>query len=160
EASLQNEPTLPGTCLCGSPHRRCNQRRLTQRRQTLPRANPIARSNPGKLPLILRQLRSVGVFVPQMKHSGRKRTILAPDAGMKQANDDIRILFAPSAVVCIKAVDTVEVRPPDGEIARTRALPNPLADAAQRSKREVQQGGQAIDTAVSTFVDPACKTPL
>jgi len=80
-----------------------------KRGQTLPRTDAIAGGNPGEFPLILRQLRSISCSVPKVEHAGRERPILAAEAGMQQANDDVGIFLAPSAVVRIEAVNVIEI---------------------------------------------------
>ena len=75
--------------------------------------------------------------VPEMQDAGGERAVLAAHAGMQQAHDDIGIFLAPAAVVGVEAVDTVEIGPPDREIAGARAAPGALPQPAQRSERQV-----------------------
>ena len=63
----------------------------------------------------------------------------------------IGIVLAPSAVVRIEAVNAIEIRLPNTKVARPRALPNPLANAPQRAKRQMQQRRQSIDAAAPPF---------
>ena len=89
--------------------------------------------------------------MPKVEHAGRERPILAAEASVQQANDDIGIVLAPSAVVRIEAVNAIEIRLPNTKVARPRALPNPLANAPQRAKRQMQQRRQSIDAAAPPF---------
>ena len=86
-------------------------------------------SNFSKLAFILGQLRAVGLGMPEMDHAGCKHAVLAADAGMQQAHDDIGIFLAPATIVGIKTVDAIKIGPPNGEVARARALPGSLLGA-------------------------------
>ena len=54
--------------------------------------------------------------------TGRKYPVLPADAGVKKPGDNVRVFFSPAPIVRIEAVDTLEIGPPDGEIAGARPL--------------------------------------
>ena len=88
-----------------------------QRRQPAKRAHAIARQNIGKFVFIPRQLRTFRLGMPEMDHTGGKYAVLPADAGVKKPGDNVGVFFSPAAIVRIEAVDTIEIGPPDGEIA-------------------------------------------
>ena len=94
-----------------------------------------------------------------MEYASRKRAVLAAHAGMQQPHNDIRIFLAPTTKVGVKAINAIEIRPPNGEVARPRALPDPLTESPQGSEWQVQQRRQAIDTAAPALGEPAPETP-
>ena len=73
--------------------------------------------------------------MPKVEHAGRECPFLAAEASVQQANDDIGIVLAPSAVVRIEPVNAIEIRLPNIKVARPRALSNPLTTAPRRSGR-------------------------
>ena len=66
-----------------------------------------------------------------MDHTGGKYAVFPADTGMKKPGDDIRVFFSPAPIVRIKAVDTIEIGPPYGEIAGARALPGIFSDLSK-----------------------------
>src|SRR5262249_36837474 len=80
-------------------------------------------------------------------------------AGMQQTRNNIGILLAPAAIVVVETVDAIKIRPPDGEVARSRVLPGFRAEPAQRTERQIQQPRQTIDAAMDTLREPARRTP-
>ena len=85
--------------------------------------------------------------MPKMKSPRSERPVLAAEASTQPANDDTGIVLAPSAIVRIEAVNAIKIRLPNTKGARARALPKPLANAPQRTKRRMQQRRQSIDAA-------------
>src|SRR6185295_15946911 len=94
----------------------------------------IAGQDVGKPALVECQLRTFLLGVPQMNYAGSKYAILPVHAGVEKPCDDIGIFLSPPAVVRIEAIDTVEIRPPDGKIAGPRALPCILTDSPKRTE--------------------------
>ncbi len=78
---------------------------------------------------------------------------------MQQPRDDVRILLAPPAIRCIKAVDALKIGAPDREIAGARALPAAFPNPAQWTERNAQDRGKAIGTAAQALGNPADQTP-
>ncbi len=97
--------------------------------------------------LILRQLRAVSRSMPQVQHASGVSAVLAPHPGMQQPDQQIGILLAPTAEVRVKAIDAVEVCPPDREIARPRTLPGLRPHFSQWTERQTQHRSQPVEPA-------------
>ena len=74
--------------------------------------------------------------MPEMDYAGGKYTVLPTDARVKKPGDNIGVFFSPATIVCIEAVDTVEIGSPDGKIARARALPGIFPESPKNAERQ------------------------
>src|SRR5262245_48525754 len=97
--------------------------------------------------------------MPQMDDAGGEAPILAPQAAMQQADQQIGILAAPAAEAGVETVDPLEIGAPDGKIAGARAAPAPRLELAQRPERQPQHAGQPVDAAAPTLADPPGQVP-
>src|SRR4051812_21714278 len=108
-------------------------------------ADPVAAQHLIEPRLIVGQLGAVVFGMPEMKNAGRKASVLAPHAGMDEADGEIGILQAPAVETGIEAVDANEVTARDREIAGPRAFPAPRLRLAQHPERQAQCGGKTVD---------------
>src|SRR5262249_51944243 len=97
--------------------------------------------------------------MPQMDDAGGEASVLAPQAAMQQADQQIGILAAPAAEGGVESVDPLEIGAPDGEIAGARPAPAPRLELAQRPERQPQHTGQPIDAAAPPLAHPPGQAP-
>src|SRR4051794_26590763 len=97
--------------------------------------------------------------MPQVEHAGGISAILAPHPGVQQPDQQIGILLAPAAEARVKAVDAVEVCPPDPEIAWPCTLPGLRPHFSQWTKRQTQHRGQPVESSAQPLPEPICRSP-
>src|SRR5436305_11276597 len=94
-----------------------------QRRQATLRTRVVAMQHGVKPRIVGGQLRTVGLFVPEVNDAGGEAPILASQSAMQEANQQIGILAAPAIEAGVETVDPIEIAAPDRKIAGARAAP-------------------------------------
>ena len=96
--------------------------------------------------------------MPKVQHPGGKPSVLAGHPGMEKPDHQVGILLAPARIGRIEAVDVIEIRTPDGKIARPAALPVARIRLAQRPEGKVDERHQPVDVAAQPLTDKGAET--
>jgi hypothetical protein len=128
-------------------------------RQPLDGSDAIGPLHLIKPPLVLRQMRAVALRMPEMDHSGREISVLPPHACAEQPDQQIGILQSPAAIGRIEAIHSIEIAPPDSEVAGASAAPGGGSHFAARPYRERPQRRQAIDASLASQHKPGTQAP-
>src|SRR4051812_5316708 len=97
--------------------------------------------------------------MPEVNDAGGKAPILAAQSAMQQANQQIRVLAAPSAETGVETIDPIDIRTPDRKIAGTRAPPTSSPELSQRPERQPQHARKPVDAAALAVPEPAGESP-
>jgi hypothetical protein len=85
--------------------------------------------------------------MPKVQYAGRKSSVLALHAGMKETHREVGILKPPTDIAGIETIDAIEVMAGDPKVACFGTLPIVAATFAQRPERQAARRQQAIDAA-------------
>src|SRR5688572_18510672 len=88
--------------------------------------------------------------MPQVQHTGREASVLAPHTAADHADDDIGIFQPPADEGRLKSVDAIEIGAEESKIAAAHALPLICQTLAQWPERQVEQRQKAIDVTPRT----------
>src|SRR5262245_26980215 len=135
------------------------KRRGPQRGEAALRTRAVALQYGVKARVIGDQLGAVVRRMPEMNHAGGETSVLATQAAPQQPDQQIRIFTPPAGEAGIEAVDPLEIRAPNREVAGARTAPLSRPQLAQRSERQSQQCRQPIDSAAQAVPAPAPRAP-
>src|ERR1044072_6011223 len=114
-----------------------------KRGKTAQRADAITAHHLVEARLIVGEMHTIILFMPQVKYAGRKAAVLALDARVDEADGEIGILQSPAVVARVKPIDAVEIGACDRKIAGARTFPALRLRFAQGPERQGRRGGGA-----------------